>query len=53
VVAVAELPQIVDRLTSEVISGKGPTVKLTVDLSQGVSDQGAEVLSGGHWFRLN
>ena len=52
-VAVAELPQVVDRLTSEVSSGEGPTVEFAVDLSQGVSDQGAEVVGLGHWFRLN
>lgn len=53
VVAVAELPQIVDRLTSEVLSGERPPVELTINLGQGVSDQVTEVLGLGHVVCLN
>ena len=48
VMAVDELPQVALIVPLEVVSGEGPTVEVAVRFGQGVSDQGAEVLSGGH-----
>lgn len=44
--AVDELPQVVLIVPFEVVSGEGPTVEVPIRFGHGVSDQGAEVLSG-------
>ena len=45
---VAELPQVVVAVPFEILSGKGPTVEVTIHLSQGVGDEGAEVFGLSH-----